>query len=98
MDLRLANKVAVVTGGSAGIGKATAQRLAAEGASVVIAARRKEPLDQAVAEISAVGGRIVSFQADVSQPEQCVALVEQTLSAFGRLDILVNNAGTSARS
>jgi NAD(P)-dependent dehydrogenase (short-subunit alcohol dehydrogenase family) len=94
----LGNKVAIVTGGSAGIGKATAQRLAAEGASVVIAARRKEQLDCVVEEIASAGGRVVSFQADVRQSEQCVALVERTISTFGRLDILVNNAGTSARS
>lgn len=96
MDLGLTNKVAIVTGGSAGIGKAAALRLAAEGASVVIAARGQEALDRVVQEITDAGGRALAVPADVSKAEDCAALVEQTLKAFDRLDILVNNAGTSA--
>jgi 3-oxoacyl-[acyl-carrier protein] reductase len=96
MDLQLKGKVAIVTGGSLGIGRATALRLAQEGASVVIAARGRELLDQVAGEIRAAGGSVAAVQADVSRAEDCGRLVAETVKAFGRLDILVNNAGTSA--
>ena len=96
MDLQLKDKVAIVTGGSQGIGRATALRLAAEGASVVIAARGRELLDAVAAEIRAAGGKAAAVQADVSRAEDCAKLVAEALKAYGRLDILVNNAGTSA--
>lgn len=96
MDLELKGKVAIVTGGSQGIGRAAALRLAAEGAQVVIAARGRELLDQAVGEIRAAGGVATAVQADVSRAEDCARLVAQAVQAYGRLDILVNNAGTSA--
>ena len=96
MDLELKGKVAIVTGASQGIGKAAALRLAAEGASVVIAARGQELLDQVAQEIRAAGGGVAAVQADVSRAEDCARLVAQAVEAFGRLDILVNNAGTSA--
>ena len=96
MDLELKDKVAIVTGGSQGIGRATALRLAAEGASVVIAARGRELLDQVALEIRAAGGSVAAVQADVSRAEDCARLVAEAVKAFGRLDILVNNAGTSA--
>ncbi|WP_454725151.1 MULTISPECIES: SDR family oxidoreductase [Cupriavidus] len=96
MDLGLKDKVAVITGGTQGIGKAAALRLAQEGAAVVIAARGRERLDQVAEEIRALGGRVAAVQADVSQAGDCARLVTAALDAFGRLDILVNNAGTSA--
>jgi NAD(P)-dependent dehydrogenase (short-subunit alcohol dehydrogenase family) len=96
MDLGLKGKVAIVTGGTQGIGRATALRLAAEGASVVIAARGPVLLQQVAAEIRAAGGRVAPVQADVSKAEDCARLVAEAVQAFGRLDILVNNAGTSA--
>jgi NAD(P)-dependent dehydrogenase (short-subunit alcohol dehydrogenase family) len=96
MDLELKGKVAIVTGGSQGIGRAAALRLAAEGANVVIAARGRDLLDQAAAEIRAAGGNVAAVQADVSRVEDCARLVAAALQAYGRLDILVNNAGTSA--
>jgi NAD(P)-dependent dehydrogenase (short-subunit alcohol dehydrogenase family) len=96
MDLQLKHKVAIVTGGSQGIGRAAALRLAAEGASVVIAARGRELLDQVAGEIRAAGGSVAAVQADVSRAEDCARLVAAAVKAFGRLDILVNNAGTSA--
>lgn len=96
MDLELKDKVAIVTGGSQGIGKAAALRLAAEGASVVIAARGRELLDKVALEIRAAGGRVAAVQADVSRAEDCARLVAEAVKAFGRLDILINNAGTSA--
>ncbi len=96
MDLQLKNRVAIVTGGSQGIGRASALRLAQEGASVVIAARGRELLDQVALEIRAAGGSVAAVQADVSRAEDCARLVAEAVGAFGRLDILVNNAGTSA--
>ena len=96
MDLELKDKVAIVTGGTQGIGRATAMRLAREGARVVIAARGRDRLDAAAAEIRAAGGQVAAVQADVSRPEDCGRLVAEALKAFGRIDILVNNAGTSA--
>ena len=97
MDLGLEGKVALVTGGSEGIGKAAASRLAAEGASVVICARRPDVLETAAADIrKATGGEIKAVPADVSVPEQLEDLFQTVVDTYGRLDILVNNAGTSA--
>jgi NAD(P)-dependent dehydrogenase (short-subunit alcohol dehydrogenase family) len=96
MDLELKGKVALVTGGSQGIGRAAALRLASEGANVVIAARGRDLLDQAAAEIRAAGGSVAAVQADVSRAGDCASLVAAAVKAYGRLDILVNNAGTSA--
>ena len=97
MDLGLEGKVAIVTGGSEGIGKAAAWRMADEGASVVICARRMEVLESAVAEIEAATGReVTAIQADISQADQIESMVDRVVDAHGRLDILVNNAGTSA--
>jgi len=96
MDLELKDKAAIVTGGTQGIGRATALRLASEGAKVVIAARGRERLDAVAAEIRAAGGRVAAVQADVGKPADCERLVAEALKAFGRIDILVNNAGTSA--
>lgn len=95
MDLELKDKVAVITGGTQGIGRAAALRLAQEGARVVIAARGKERLDAVAAEIRAAGGMAVAVQADVSRPSDCEKVVTAALKGFGRIDILVNNAGTS---
>ncbi len=96
MDLQLKGRVALVTGGSQGIGKAVAAMLAQEGASVVIAARGAELLDKVATEIRAAGGKVHAVAADVSQAADCERLVAETIKTFGRLDILVNNAGTSA--
>jgi NAD(P)-dependent dehydrogenase (short-subunit alcohol dehydrogenase family) len=93
----LQGKVAVITGGSEGIGKAAALSLAAEGARVVICARRADVLEAAAAEIvAATGGEVVAVAADVTQREQVNRLFARTVERFGRVDILVNNAGTSA--
>jgi 3-oxoacyl-[acyl-carrier protein] reductase len=94
MELGLAGKVALVTGGSEGIGKASALVLAREGARVAIVARRKDVLEQARAEIAGAG-EVLSIEADVTRPEDVERAVAETLARFGRLDILVNNAGTS---
>ena len=97
MDLGLHGKVAIVTGGSEGIGKAAAASMAAEGADVVIAARRPDVLEQAATEIRAVSNhRVVAIPTDIMEPDQVQALIDQTMAEFGRIDIVVNNAGTSA--
>lgn len=96
MDLGLKEKVAIVTGGTQGIGRATALTLAREGAAVAIAARGQERLDRTAAEIRAAGGRVAAIKADVSQAADCERVVAEAVKAFGRLDILINNAGTSA--
>ncbi len=96
-DLGLAGKTALVTGGSDGLGRATAHRLAAEGASVAICARRADYLEEVAAEIAAeTGATVLAIAADVSKADDCAALVERTMAEFGGLDILVNNAGASA--
>ena len=84
---------AIVTGASSGIGEATARVLAAAGANVVLAARRKERLDALQAEIEADGGTARVVETDVTDKNQVQALADATLDAFGRIDILVNNAG-----
>lgn len=89
----LKGKVAIVTGASSGIGAALAARLAGEGATVVIAARRKQKLDELAASLDGSGGTVVAMQADVTDPAQAERLVAGTIERFGRLDILVNNAG-----
>ena len=95
MDLGLKAKVAIVTGGTQGIGKATAMRLALEGAHVVICARGNELLASTAAEIRAAGGSVHTVSADVSKATDCERLVSEAISAFGGVDILVNNAGTA---
>jgi short-subunit dehydrogenase len=89
-------QVVIVTGASAGIGKALALQLAAQGAKVVIAARRTERLEQVAAECRTHGGEVLVVPTDVSDEAQCKNLVEQTLVTFGQLDILINDAGMAA--
>ena len=89
---RFQGKVAFVSGGGTGIGAATAMRFAREGATVVICGRRKEPLDEVVAQIARAGGKAEAVQADVSDEAQYVGAIEAAAERHGRLDILVNNA------
>jgi NADP-dependent 3-hydroxy acid dehydrogenase YdfG len=93
MSERLEGTAALVTGASSGIGEATARALAAEGAAVAVAARRKDRLDQLVSLIERDGGRAVAIETDVTEQRQAIALVERTVEELGRLDTLVNNAG-----
>ncbi len=96
-DLELTGKKAIVTGGSDGLGRATAHRLAAEGAEVVICGRRADHLaDQAAAISSETGGTVHAVQADVSIGEDCARLMAEATAKLGGLDILINNAGASA--
>jgi NAD(P)-dependent dehydrogenase (short-subunit alcohol dehydrogenase family) len=90
---RLAGKVALITGGGAGIGKASALLFAKEGAKVAIAEHKAEAGRATAAAIEAAGGQALFVATDVAQPDQAEAAVQATLAAFGRLDVLYNNAG-----
>jgi NAD(P)-dependent dehydrogenase (short-subunit alcohol dehydrogenase family) len=89
----LENKVAIITGASSGIGRATALLFAAQGAAVVVNARGAEPLQTVVEEIEAAGGRVVAIAGDVSDDETHERLVGTAKERFGGLDIAMNNAG-----
>ena len=91
----LTGKVALVTGGGRGIGKAIAARLADAGAGVVIASRKKENLDAAAAELSGLAGKIVPIVCHLGKADQIEALVKETESQLGPIDILVNNSATN---
>jgi NAD(P)-dependent dehydrogenase (short-subunit alcohol dehydrogenase family) len=95
---RLDNKVAVVTGASSGLGVGFAIALAEAGADVVLAARRVDRLAAVAASVEAAGRRAITQRTDVSQPDECTALVQATVEAFGAVDVLVNNAGLSTAS
>ncbi|GAA1694014.1 SDR family NAD(P)-dependent oxidoreductase [Streptomyces yatensis] len=86
-------KVALVTGGGTGIGRATALDLAAGGARVVVCGRRPEPLAEVAEEIEALGGSCVTVSADIREEGGVTRVVDHALEAFGRVDVLVNNAG-----
>ena len=83
----------LITGGGTGLGAETARFLASRGASVAVAARRKDKLDGVVAEITDAGGRALAFQLDVVQKDQVKSVVDTVIADFGRLDVLINNAG-----
>ena len=90
--MRLANKVAIITGAGQGIGAATALRMAEEGAKVVLAARRLNLLQEVAAEIEAAGGKAMAYSCDISNEESVKELVAATIETYGKLDIVVNNA------
>jgi len=91
--MKLKEKVALITGGNSGIGKATAILFAAEGARVCITGRNETRCEEVISEIKRGGGQAIYIVADVRFPDQCQSAVEDTVEAFGRLDILFNNAG-----
>ena len=93
---RLDGTVALVTGASSGIGAATAITLAAEGAAVAVAARRKDRLDDLASGIRGQGGTVLVLESDITDGQQATDAVERTVAEFGRLDTLVNNAGRDA--
>lgn len=95
MDLGLTGKVAIVSGGSRGIGRAIALGLAEEGCAISVCSRGEEALAETAAAIRARGVEALAIPADVTRPEQIVRVVGETRRTFGRIDILVNNAGGS---
>jgi NAD(P)-dependent dehydrogenase (short-subunit alcohol dehydrogenase family) len=96
LDLGLAGKVAIITGGSEGLGRAAAERLAAEGARVAICARRPDVLERAAAGIREAGGQVLAHSVDVTKADQIDTFVNEVVREWGGVDILLNNAGTSA--
>jgi NAD(P)-dependent dehydrogenase (short-subunit alcohol dehydrogenase family) len=94
----LKDKVVLVTGGSSGIGRATALRLAGHGARVVLAARSEQALKEAAAEAVALGGEALAVPTDVTDADQCRRAVDAAVERFGRLDILLCSAGVSMRA
>lgn len=95
---RLEGRRALVTGGGSGIGRATALRLAAEGAAVCVSGRRPDPLAETVAAIEAAGGRAAAVVGDVAVEADAERMVDETVAAFGGIDVLVNNAGSIRRN
>jgi NAD(P)-dependent dehydrogenase (short-subunit alcohol dehydrogenase family) len=93
MGARLKDKVAIITGGGSGIGKAIAKAFAQEGATVVLAARNVANLEQTAKELQAMGGKVKTIPTDVKDEKQIINMVAETVKAFGKIDILVNNSG-----
>jgi 3-oxoacyl-[acyl-carrier protein] reductase len=91
--MSLAQRVALVTGASQGIGRACALKLASEGAAVALAARNQEKLNEVVQQINAAGGKAATFPMDVADEDQIKSAFKSALAQFGKIDILVNNAG-----
>jgi 3-oxoacyl-[acyl-carrier protein] reductase len=91
--MTLSGRVALITGASQGIGQACSLKLAEAGATVAVAARKRQKLDELVAQIGAAGGKAAAFALDVSDEEQIKSVLKAALAQFGKIDILVNNAG-----
>ena len=96
LELGLNGKVAIVTGGSEGLGRACVERFARSGAKVAVCARRKDVLERAAEGIRKGGGQVLARSVDVSKADQIDKFVGEVMSEWGGVDILLNNAGTSA--
>ena len=90
---RLQDKVAIITGGNSGVGAATAELFAKEGAKVVISARREAQLLEVAEKIKSAGGEVMPVVSDISKAEDAKALVEAVMAKYGKIDVLINNAG-----
>ena len=97
MELGLKGKVAAVTGGTEGIGRATALKFAQEGAHIAICARRADMLEQTAIELRKTGAEVVTVAADMSRSKDVERFMDAVIKHYGRIDVLVNNAGASAR-
>jgi NAD(P)-dependent dehydrogenase (short-subunit alcohol dehydrogenase family) len=93
----LTGRIAIITGGNSGIGKAIAKAYAKGGAKVVLAARRAEQLKEVADQIKADGGNVLAVATDITKEPDVLALFEKTMAAHGRVDVLINNAGTASR-
>ncbi|WP_405398979.1 SDR family oxidoreductase [Maribacter sp. Asnod2-G09] len=93
MNNNIAGKVVVITGGSSGLGEATAHYLAEKGAKVVIGARRVEKLEKVASEIKKNGGTVEILRTDVTNADDVKALIKKAIDSFGKIDVMVNNAG-----
>lgn len=93
--MRLENKIAVITGASRGIGEAIALGFVREGATVVIASRKQEGLDEVATTLKNAGGKVLTIATHTGDESQCKRLIEKTVEEYGRIDILVNNAATN---
>jgi NADP-dependent 3-hydroxy acid dehydrogenase YdfG len=91
-------KVVVITGASSGLGEATARHLAAQGASVVLGARRLERLQSLADELNNQGGKALAVETDVTDPDQVQRLVDEAVQTYGRVDVIINNAGLMPHS
>lgn len=96
MEDNIKGKVVIITGGSSGLGENTARHLASKGAKVVIAARRKEKLDEIAEDIKKDGGQVLTVKTDVTNRQEVKDLVETAKKEFGQIDVLINNAGLMA--
>src|SRR5262249_25116389 len=94
----LDGKVALVTGGASGIGRATALAMAREGARVAVSDLAKDGIEETVARVNAIGGRAIARKGDVTEDADVANMVARTVSAFGRIDCAFNNAGISGRA
>ena len=94
----IGNKVVIVTGASSGIGEAIVRRLAAEGAAVVLAARRKDRLEKIAGDINASGGKALYYTVDVTVEKEVRELVDDVVARLGRVDVMVGNAGLMAQA
>jgi NADP-dependent 3-hydroxy acid dehydrogenase YdfG len=98
MDDNVQGKVVVITGASSGLGEATARHLSAQGATVVLGARRLERIEALASELASGGGKALAVQADVTDREQVAALVGAAMASYGRIDVMLNNAGLMPHS
>jgi NADP-dependent 3-hydroxy acid dehydrogenase YdfG len=98
MDKNIAGKVVVITGASSGLGEAAARHLSAEGATVVLGARRIERIEALAKELTSRGAKALTFQTDVTRHEQVKRLVDEAVKAYGSVDMMLNNAGLMPHS
>ena len=96
MGKNIENKVVVITGGSSGLGEATARHLASLGAKIILGARRQDKLEKIVKEIKDKGGEAEYLETDVTVKSDVMALVKKAVDVFGRVDVMINNAGLMA--
>lgn len=98
MSNNIQGKVVVIAGASSGLGEATARHLSAQGATVVLGARRTDRIEAIALELTQAGGKALALATDVTQPDQVKALVDAAVAAYGRVDVMLNNAGLMPHS